>query len=186
MTFAHLDKKQYLCTGLMKRIEYILPIDYLRGSLSGTQLIEYNGARAYSISDNERVTADHYSPRLIAKVKGLHTHRRVKFYQVRTRTTVNMTTTARLSMALLGATGAIYAAIVSDKTAAIYDDCKRVCPKGISLRAFLFPILRAGLAAKTATIIIADGVIVTNPWINTGAQTVNIPANIITKFNILS
>ena len=171
----------YLCS--VKRIEYISPIDYMRGNLSGRQLIKYDGADAYSIADGEVVAADGYQPRLIAQVKRLYTSKKLRIFQVRTRTSVNMTNAMRVNMAVMGGAGAIFAAIVSDKTAQIYIDCVNACPQGKTLRAFIIPALRAGLAAKVSTITIAGNVCVTNPWVSTDPQTVNISPSIKSKFN---
>lgn len=154
----------------------------MRGNISGKQSIEYNGGDAYSIPAGQKVPADTYSPRLIAKVLRAPYSTRIKYFQVRTRTTVNMTTKMRFNLALMGGSGALFAALVSDKTTEIYTSCVNACPKGYTLRAFMFPLLRAGLAAKDSTIVIASGVFITNPWVYNGTQTLQLPANIISKF----
>ena len=89
----------------------------------------------------------------------------------------------RHNLALMGGVGALFAALLSDKTAQIYYDCVEVCPDDKTLRQFVTPKLRAGLSAKTDTITIADGVTITNPWVHTGTQTLTISPDIINKFN---
>lgn len=159
-----------------------MPIDYLRGNISGRQDIEYNGADAYSLADGEVVSADDYQPRLVTKVARLGRPNMMRFFQVRTRTSVNMSAAMRSNLALMGGAGALFAALCRDKTAQIYTDCVRVCPRGETLRSFIVPLLRAGLAAKQSSITIADGVVITNPWIYSGTQTLNVPASVISKF----
>lgn len=167
----------------MKRIAYVMPVNYLRGNLSGNQDIMYNNSSAYDLGDGERVSADNYEPRLVAKITGKDVYHLVKYFQIRTRTTINMTNAMRTNLALMGGTGAIVGALMRDKTANIYKDCVRACPKKMTLRAFVSPIIRTGLAIKASTFTIADGVTITNPWIYQGTQTLNIDQNIINKFN---
>ena len=167
----------------MKRIEYIMPVDYLRGNISGRQSLEYDGGGGYDVPDGNKVSASGYEPRMVAMVAHIASPARLRYFQVRTKTSVHMTPAVRHNMAVMGGSGAIYAAVVRDKSAQIYTDCVRVCPETETLRSFLFPILRDGLAAKTLVIQIADGVTITNPWTSTGTQTVNIPADILDKFN---
>lgn len=89
----------------------------------------------------------------------------------------------RHNLALMGGVGALFAALLSDKTAQIYIDCLSACPIDWTLRQFVTPKLRAGLSAKTDTITIADGVTITNPWVHTGTQTLTLSPDIINKFN---
>ena len=151
----------------------------MRGSLSGRQDIEYDQTDAYSIPDGEKVTADAYSPIFVAKVTR---EGRVKFYQVRTKTSVNMTAAYRLNIALLGGAGALYAALLRQKASAIYNDCVRVCPKNMTLRAFLMPIMREALAGKESSIEIAQGVEIVNPWVSQETPNVPVPSAIVDKF----
>lgn len=93
-----------------------------------------------------------------------------------------MTDAMRLNLATMGGAGGIYSAIVSDKTSQLYNDCVHACPDGYTLRGWLVPILRPALAAKESDIILADGLILSNPW-NTGTgETVNIPQAVLDKF----
>lgn len=70
-----------------------------------------------------------------------------------------------------------------DKSAQIYTDCVRVKPAKETLRAFLSPILRAGLDAKNAVIVVADGVSIVNPWVSSDAPNVPVSAAILDKFS---
>lgn len=152
----------------------------MRGSLSGEQSLTYDNTDAYSVPDGEKVSADNYSPIFVAKVMG---EGRLKFYQVRTRSSVNMTAAYRKSIALLGGSGALFAALLRQKASNIYKACVRVCPKGATLRSFLVPIIRTGLEAKDEVIVVATGVEIVNPW--TSQETPNVPvsAEILSKFS---
>ena len=183
MPFAGSAEKLYLCS--VKRIAYIAPIDYLRGSLAPRQSLEYSedGAAAYEIPTGETVSARDYQSRLVAKVARLGSVNRVLFFQVRTRSTVNMSAEFRHNCALMGGVGALYAALVRDKSAQIYKDCVRVKPAGKTLRAFLSPILRAGLDEKNAAIVVASGVSIVNPWISSDTPNVPVSAAVLQKFS---
>lgn len=88
----------------------------------------------------------------------------------------------RHNLALMGGVGAIFASLIKNKSAQIYSDCVRVCPKGWPLRAFLAPIIRSGLDNKLSNIAIADGVSIVNPWVSSDTPNVPVRSEIITKF----
>lgn len=166
----------------MKRIQYMAPVDWMRGKLSGNQLLTYDTHSAYDTPTGNVVAADNYQPRLIAKVKGLYTPRKVRFFQVRTRTTVNMTAAVKKNLALMGGVGALFGSLVSDKSSAIYVAVSALCPKRMTMRAFIAPVIRAALAAKLPDIEIADGVVIVNPWVSTDTPNVPVSQAIINKF----
>lgn len=169
----------YLCS--VKRIEYIMPIDFIRGNISGRQDLKYSGGDAYALPANSRISADSYQPRMIARVMW-QKRQRVKYFQVRTRTTINMSAATRLNMALMGGTGALVGSLMSDKTSTICQSCLSLVPKGKTLRGFISPIIRAGLAAKNATIVIGSGVEIVNPWVSSAIPNVQVTKDILNKF----
>lgn len=177
--FAYIKQNLYLCS--VKRIEYIMPIDFIRGNISGRQDLKYSGGDAYALPANSRVSADSYQPRMIARVMW-QKRQRVKYFQVRTRTTINMSAATRLNMALMGGTGALVGSLMSDKTSAIYQSCLSLVPKGKTLRGFISPIIRAGLSAKNATIVIGNGVEIVNPWVSSATPNVQVTQDILNKF----
>lgn len=177
--FAYIRTILYLCS--VKRIEYIMPIDYIRGNISGRQELKYSGGDAYALPANSRVSADSYQPRMIARVMW-QKRQRVKYFQVRTRTTINMSAATRLNMALMGGTGALVGSLMSDKTSAIYQSCLSLVPKGKTLRGFISPIIRAGLAAKEQSFVIGSGVEIVNPWVSSATPNVPVTQDIIDKF----
>lgn len=167
---------------MSKRIIYMAPVDAMSGSLSGRQDLQYGDPtkKAYDVPTGEIVAASNYQPRVIAIYSS---RKRVKYFQVRTRYSINMTSSTRLNMATMGGAGAIYAAIMSDKTAQLYHDCVSACPAGITLRKWIISIIRPALAAKTADIVLTNGLILSNPW-NTGTGvTVNISQSVYDKFS---
>lgn len=169
----------YLCS--VKRIEYIMPIDFIRGNISGRQDLKYSGGDAYALPANSRVSADSYQPRMIARVMW-QKRQRMKYFQVRTRTTINMSAATRLNMALMGGTGALVGSLLSNKTSTIYQSCLSLVPKGKTLRGFISPIIRAGLSAKEESIVIGIGVKIVNPWVSSATPNVPVTQDIINKF----
>ena len=167
----------------MKRIEYICPIDCIHGNISGRQDIEYDGADAYSIPDGSKVSSNNYQARLIAAGRTALGGYKLRYFSVRTRTSVNMTARMRLNMALMGGSGALFASLISDKTTAIYAQCVAACPAKMPLRMFIVPLLRSGLAAKNANIVIADNVSIVNPWVSSATPNVPVTSAILDKFN---
>lgn len=158
-----------------------MPIDFIRGNISGRQDLKYSGGDAYALPANSRVSADSYQPRMIARVMRKRTYN-IKYFQVRTRTTVNMSAATRLNMALMGGTGALIGSLLSDKASTIYQSCRSLTPKDMTLRGFLSPIIRAGLAAKNPSIVIGSGVEIVNPWISSATPNVPVTTSIIEKF----
>lgn len=178
--FGHISHFLYLCS--VKRIAYILPIKHLRGNISGRQEIDYDGHGAYDIPAGDVVSSGNYQSRMVAKVLDVGSLYARPYFQVRTRQTVNMSPAMKRNLALMGGSGAMYAALVLDKIAPIYIECMRVCPANLTLRQFMVPILRGGLAAKSPVIAIADGVTITNPWVYSGDQTLTLKPSVLAKF----
>lgn len=152
----------------------------MRGNISGRQDIVYGeAAKAYDVPVGSTAAATNYTPIIVTR---LIQRTRMKNFQVRTRTTINMTQAMRNNLARMGGAGALYAALVADKTTPIYNDCVAACPKGQTLREFVFPLIRQGLTVKDAQIGIADGVYIVNPWISSETPNVPVSPAIIDKF----
>lgn len=157
----------------------------MRGNLSGRQSLEYgDGKSAYeAIEAGSQGIAANYQPRLVARVVHLDRPTMIRNFQVRTRHCVNMTANMKRNLALMGGVGAIFAAVVSDKTSVLYNACVQACPKDMTLRGWMSPIIRQGLAAKNSTLVIADNVAILNPWISGGTGSpVTIPQSVLDKF----
>lgn len=158
----------------------MMPIDYMRGNISGRQVLHYeDGLPAFEGTPGTVNVATDYRPRLIAR---FHRRTQLRCYQVRTKTATNLSAANMLSMALLGGAGAIFSSLLRNKSTQIYTDCVNACPKGMTLRGFLVPIIREALGEKSAAIVVADGVTIDNPWITADTPNVPVDAAIISKF----
>lgn len=169
----------------MKEIAFVSPVKWMRGNLSGRQDIEYNGGRGYTAPSNQKTSADAYQPRLIAKVIRPNSISRRKYFQVRTRTSVNMTGANRLNLATMGGACALFAGLLKEKSAPIYTACVQAWEQngvGYSFRSFMIPLLRAGLAAKDEEIVIASGVSIVNPWVSSSEPNVPVSQEVVAKF----
>ena len=153
-----------------------MPIAWLSGNISGRQDLNYDGVGAYETT--QPTAASNYAPRIVACAP----HRRRNYFCVRTKYTANITNRSRLNLATMGGAGAIYSAIVRDKSSAIYAQCVAAKPRQLTLRAFIVPRLREGLAAKDEVISIADGLSIVNPWVSSASPSVQVPQDIIDKF----
>ncbi len=141
----------------MKRIEFIAPVEAIRGNLSGRQDLRYaeNDNKAYESPAGSVNYARNYTPRFVgAKVakSGL------KYFSVRTKSAVNMSPKAIKAMALLGGTGAIVGAILANKSEAPYVNAHAQWLELVNLgskdsfRKTLSGWVRKALAAKSQNI----------------------------------
>lgn len=171
----------------MKRIEFIAPVESMRGNLGEKQNLFYNpnNNRAYDSIMGEVNPALNYEPRLIAS-KG-----RRNYFSVKTKSSVHLTQKAKTAMSLLGGVGAIYAALVSDKTAAVYVDTYACYQDAVdggytgTLRKWLYGRINYALKNKLANIEITTRqheAIIHNPWVKSGALNIHIDNSILVKF----
>lgn len=86
---------------MAKRIEFLAPVEAMRGNLSGSQKLTYptkdNGA--YEAPSNKQSYATNYATRYIGAKRSKDG---LKFFSVRQRSSVTMTPKVRKNMALLG------------------------------------------------------------------------------------
>lgn len=176
----------------MKRIEFIAPVEAMRGNLSGKQNLVYaeNDNKAYESPVGGVNYARNYTNRFIGAKRAKDG---LKYFAVKTRTATHLTAAAKKAMALLGGAGAIYASIVRDKTSQLYIQCKAQYDALVAagstktFRQSLMDVLRAGLIAKSDTFAYAGpaGTIpeIDNPWCKT-SSTINVSVgdDILVKF----
>lgn len=95
----------------MKRIEFIAPVESMRGNLSGNQSLEYadNNNPAYEAPNGVQY-ARNYQPRFIGAKRGSDG---LKYFTVRTKSATNLKATTRRAMAIVGVTAAIRSALMS-------------------------------------------------------------------------
>lgn len=154
----------------MKRIEFIAPVEAIRGNLSGAQKLRYptDDQGAYEGPVGSVNYARNYSPRFVgAKVakSGL------KYFSVRTKTANHLTAKSKKAMALLGGCGAIYAALI--KTPALKANADAVFVKAQEFgdkrtyREFWMSYIRRMVSANMPDIhVVVSGAEITidNPW----------------------
>lgn len=175
----------------MKRIEFIAPVEAMRGNLSGAQDLRYaeNDNKAYEGPVGSVNYARNYSPRFIgAKIAKSGK----KYFTVRTKSASHLTTRAKKAMALLGGVGALYGAIVSNKSSQLYQQLYAQWLKFVehgstnTFRQSLSGAIRTALESGAANVTYAgpNGVIqFKNPWYD-GSMTQNamVSQAILVKF----
>lgn len=155
----------------------------MRGSVSQVQTdLDYDGGDAYSVPVGSRTSAANYLPILVAKLAQRGRNVPLRYFQVRGRSSVNMTAANKHNLALMGGVGALIGGLLSDKTTPIYNACASLVPAGKTFRSFLAPILRSGLDRKLTNIVVADGVVIVNPWISTDTPNVPVSQEVKNKF----
>lgn len=93
----------------MKRIEFIAPVESMRGNLSGSQELNYreNNNPAYE-APNGDAHALNYQPRFIGAKRSKDG---LKYFAVRTKSTTKLNAATRTTMALLGVIAAMKSAL---------------------------------------------------------------------------
>lgn len=175
----------------MKRIEFIAPVEAMRGNLSGAQKLQYptDNQGAYEGPAGAVNYARNYSPRFIgAKIAKSGN----KYFSVRTKSANHLTANSKNAMAVMGGTGAIVASILRVKTAAIYTNlygawvASQEMGGTRSFRKFLTGYVRQMVASKSASIhvqVSSFGQTIDNPW-NTKSATPNVQVSqaVLIKF----
>lgn len=174
----------------MKRIEFLAPVEAMRGNLSGAQNLKYptQNNKAFESPEGSVNYARNYSTRFIGAKRASDG---LKYFAVKTKTATHITTRSLQAMALLGGAGAMYAALVRDKASAtytgIYAQWVELQNVGStkSFRAYVMDNLRQMLASKSKTAVFAGprpAITVNNPWIGEQTADITISREIIAKF----
>lgn len=173
----------------MKRIEFIAPVEAMRGNLSGAQKLQYptDNQGAYEGPAGAVNYARNYSPRFIgAKIA----KNGKKYFAVKTKTANHLTAKSKKAMAIMGGTGAIIAFILRDKTSEhytnLYDAWLAAQEMGDlrTFRKFLDDAIRPMLANRQESKHVQVGKYsetIYNPWISAGSS-YNLPMRVILKF----
>lgn len=182
----------------MKRIQFIAPVEAMRGNLSGKQTLEYplNGNPAYDAPAGKHY-ATNYQPRFIGAMRASDG---LKYFAVKKRSAINKTAASTLAMAVLGGCGAIVGAILADKTSALYIAIENLfmetkpkrSGKEISLRAWLSESIMYGLRNKMDAFSwsgleqgVLTSITVLNPFVKSEYKadyTVTISNDVLVKF----
>lgn len=154
----------------MKRIEFIAPVEAMRGNLSGAQKLTYptKDNSAWDAPTGKQNGATNYQPRYIGSRRSKDGR---KGFSVRTRNTINVTPVMRTNMALLGTSSVIANEImmnlaVLDALQALY---LRYRPEGWSMKRWVQYKVRMGLVNKDASFTFdesgAPTVVIDNPFV---------------------
>lgn len=175
----------------MKRIEFIAPVEAMRGNLSGAQNLKYptQNNKAFESPEGSVNYARNYSTRFIGAKRASDG---LKYFAVKTKTATHITSSSLMAMALLGGAGAMYAALVRDKSSAIYNNiyAQWIELNNIgntkSFRRFVMDIFRQMLATKSSTITISGPrgpITINNPWVaDTQTTSMQVSNSILAKF----
>lgn len=175
----------------MKRIEFIAPVEAMRGNLSGAQKLQYptDDQGAYEGPVGSVNYARNYSPRFVGSKRASDGR---KYFSVRTKTANHLTAKSKKAMAIMGGVGAMYAAIVRDKSSQLYTSLMAMYLKiqefgdTRTFRKYLTDHLRAGLIAKGETIVVTgplSPISIDNPWNTTsGTPNVSVSDQVLVKF----
>lgn len=133
----------------MRRIEFIAPVEAMRGNLSGKQNLVYND------HDNKafdaplgRQYAKNYQPRFIGARRASDGR---KYFAVKTKTATLISADTKTNMAILGVIGNIYANVISDPSSTAYLVLQagyerfKAADSTLTFRAFLDEFLRSML-----------------------------------------
>lgn len=174
----------------MKRIEFIAPIESMRGNLSETQkniVYPTHDNRAYDGPVGERNTARNYQPIVIgAKRKDGKT-----YFAIKTKTTNHLTPIAKNAMAAMGGASSIFAAALKNSAilAKMSAILKAYADHGYiyTYRQLFLPWIRDAVASKSAVIDLSSAnvsITINNPFVSGGSAeySVTIPNEVLTKF----
>ena len=173
----------------MKRIEFIAPVEAMRGNLSGKQDLLYpsNDNKAYESPVGFVNYARNYAARFIGAKIAKTGH---KYFAVRTKSATHVTAKSKKAMALLGGAGALYAALLKTPakltTAQSLWNYAQAHGDTRSFRAYMMDFFRQGLiqhvAAFTANVA-SISLSIDNPWGKfTGSLDIQISNKIRVKF----
>lgn len=175
----------------MKRIEFIAPVEAMRGNLSGNQELQYRTAdgKVYSAAEFESLMAD-YKTRYVGAKRRQFGNKVMNIFSVKTKTTSTVTPKSKKAMAVFGGAAEVYR--VAFKNLSILSNLQLAYRAWLdagnegSMRKWAFPIISAALDAKDAVITLAAGdvsVRVNNPWVSGGSGTsITISKDILVKF----
>ena len=174
----------------MKRIEFIAPVEAMRGNLSGSQDLNYgaNDGRAYDQEVGKQTAANNYDPRFVGAKRSRDG---LKYFQVRTKNTIGLTQKSKAAMALLAGSAACF--LAASKNVAILTrlqvafDAAKESDASLTWRKWLQGIMYEMLALKLNSITISSSVgdvVIKNPWlaIDGAGTNLDISHDVLIKF----
>lgn len=164
----------------MKRLNMIAPFEVLRGNVSGEQKLLYaTRDNAAFDAPNGRQYARNYKPRYICAVRSSDGR---AYFHVKTKSATVINAASKLRMALLGASGALYAAVLRNaavlaQAVGVYDYFKSVGLTSDSFRKWLQGNLRMILENKMSSFVARASssagtfnLSIDNPWVITSGE----------------
>lgn len=172
----------------MKRIEFIAPVEAMRGNLGSKQDLEYgaNGEHAFESDANKTNYAKNYQPRFIgAKVSRTG----LKYFAVKCKTAVKTSAAWLLQCALMGAIAAIYGVVIANASLrnALATEFKNAQAAGYTatFHKWVTNAIRSALAAKSATITVSgpkQTITLGNNPFSTAETAIEISNDLLVKF----
>lgn len=176
----------------MKRIEFISPVEAIRGNMSGNQKLLYaeNNNPAWDAPKEVRNYARNYTPRFIGAKIAATGH---KYFSVRTKSATRLTSRSLKAMALTGGAGAIFASMLRRKDLTPYTGMMQLYTYNVeqrgykgTFRKFVMDFLRRGLEAKVENFtanVASISVSFKNPWFD-GSMTdgATVKQEVLVKF----
>ncbi len=194
------DHEQHICTTskismiMAKRIEFLAPVEAMRGNLSRPKqhlLYADNNNPGWDAPEGKRSYARNYEPIFVGAKRAKDGK---KYFQIKTRTAVTISPKVKTNMALLGASAELANVITADLR--IFPDLQDLYvqnhPEGWSFKRWMMKYIREGLSTFSALAFPSAGALaakfVKNPYINTtqpsGAVDVSeyYPTDLLVKF----
>lgn len=175
----------------MKRIEFIAPVEAMRGNISGSQVLTYDGGKkAFDVGGSGVAAAENYSKKYIGAKRSSNGK---KYFSLKAKSQTNLGASSRLAMAAFG--GACSLALAATSTLSILSQLQSIHETEIaegltergSLRNWVQKKVYPMLKNKQNSVTITDGtstVTINNPWKTGGTGTdVDVPDYIQSKFN---
>lgn len=158
---------------MAKRIEFLAPVEAMRGNLSRTKqnlLYADNNNPGWDAPEGKRSYARNYEPIFVGAKRAKDGK---KYFQIKTRTAVTISPKVKTNMALLGASAELANVITADLR--IFPDLQDLYvqnhPEGWSFKRWMMKYIREGLATKSAFAFPSAGALaakfVKNPYIST-------------------
>ena len=179
----------------MRRIEFLAPVEAMRGNLSGSQRLTYptQNNRAWDSPSNKRNYSTNYSTRYIGSKRAMNGK---KFFSVKTKTAVTMSPKMREQQAVLSVGSVMANLIMADlRTLVRLQELFKISPEisqGWSFKRWISVYTRNGLKNKKHIVFPTTGsqaaIVFVNPYITAAApsQAYNVndrfPLDLIYKF----
>lgn len=156
----------------MKSIEFIAPVEAMRGNLSGRQDLKYaeNNNPAYDAPVGNKNYARNYTTRFIGSKRASDGR---KIFSVRTKNAVHLTARAKKAMAVLGGAGAMFATLSRNPSSATYAALQVLYNSAVShgdirtWRKWCMDIFMGMLKTYESSQVVTNGtstITIYNPW----------------------